>query len=371
MKSKEIMHRLMHTPLIPEDVYTNLPPFLKELCSKFKPGRKRDVFLSSALVMLGGIMYNTKTQFRGEELYPHSFLSIVAPSAKGKGIARHAKRLMESLHYHLMMQSIETQKDDVSKSPIPKRLFIPANTSYAMFINILYSNQGKGIIFEEEIDTMNKSLQQDWGNYSDELRRIYDNQAITYARKIDKVDIEIREPKVAMVLTGTPSQIKTFIPSAENGLFSRMLFYGFDVDPVWDDIDTKESNLRQYFTEQGESIQDLYKFLESNEVTYTLNEACIDDMNAHFKIELDESLYTHGHESSSLVFRNSVHLIRLAMILGSIRKWGANDAQKQSTLTQKDYKTAKLLSQTYLRHSLAMLELIPYSEVKEHRSDRE
>ena len=51
--------------------------------------------------------------------------------------------------------------------------------------------------------------------------------------KIDKEQIVIPHPHVAMLLTGTPEQVVSLIQSTENGLFSRFLFYLMNDESVW------------------------------------------------------------------------------------------------------------------------------------------
>jgi hypothetical protein len=38
------------------------------------------------------------------------------------------------------------------------------------------------------------------------------------------------------LLSGTPKQVLSLIPDAENGLFSRLIFYYMNILPVWKDV---------------------------------------------------------------------------------------------------------------------------------------
>lgn len=44
-------------------------------------------------------------------------------------------------------------------------------------------------------------------------------------RRLDREYREVKHTYLSVLLSGTPMQVKPFIPSAENGLFSRNLFY--------------------------------------------------------------------------------------------------------------------------------------------------
>ena len=45
------------------------------------------------------------------------------------------------------------------------------------------------------------------------------------SRRKDREYLEIDNPRVSVVLAGTPEQIRHLIPDAENGLLSRFIFY--------------------------------------------------------------------------------------------------------------------------------------------------
>ncbi|NCP53420.1 MAG: DUF3987 domain-containing protein, partial [Flavobacteriales bacterium] len=46
---------------------------------------------------------------------------------------------------------------------------------------------------------------------------------------------EVECPQLAITLSGTPAQVPKLIASAEDGLFSRFIFYAFKADIVWRD----------------------------------------------------------------------------------------------------------------------------------------
>ena len=60
--------------------------------------------------------------------------------------------------------------------------FLPADTSSAMLVNHLTDNDGMGCICETEADTLTNSLKQDWGGYSDLIRKGFQGEPITRTR---------------------------------------------------------------------------------------------------------------------------------------------------------------------------------------------
>jgi hypothetical protein len=46
----------------------------------------------------------------------------------------------------------------------------------------------------------------------------------------------MQNPRLSALLSGTPKQVSALIPNAENGLFSRFIFYFMNIKPVWKDV---------------------------------------------------------------------------------------------------------------------------------------
>ena len=84
---------------------------------------------------------------------------------------------------------------------------------------------GVGLICETEADTVSTAIGGDHGHWSDLLRKCFDHDRLAYNRRTNHEYRECNVTFLCVLLSGTPAQIKPLIPSAENGLFSRQLFY--------------------------------------------------------------------------------------------------------------------------------------------------
>ena len=102
-----------------------------------------------------------------------------------------------------------------------------------MMIKHLEDNDGMGCICETEADTLTNTLKQDWGGYSDVLRKGFHAEIISKSRMTDLDYSEIKEPKFSVAITGTPNQLDTLITSIQDGLFSRFIFYSFSAKQKW------------------------------------------------------------------------------------------------------------------------------------------
>ena len=81
-------------------------------------------------------------------------------------------------------------------------------------------------MFETEGDTLANVFASDYGNYSDGFRKAFHHEPISYTRRKDREFVDrLLRPRLSAVLSGTPRQISALLPDAENGLFSRFIFY--------------------------------------------------------------------------------------------------------------------------------------------------
>ena len=251
----DIQHKIT-SPYIPDQIYDVLPPTLKEACNVFK-GRERDVFLTSALSVISGGLHNVSGLYANDKVFPNLFSMIIAPPASGKGVMKYSRQLGDCYHDFLLNQSREDLKEykkekrvfdlKVKKAktdqaiealiepdkPKSKMFFIPGDTSSAMIVKHLEDNEGMGCICETEADALTNALKQEWGGFSNIIRKGFQAEIISQSRKTNLEYTEIKEPKFSLALTGTPNQLDLLMTSVQDGLFSRVLFYSFNAEPKW------------------------------------------------------------------------------------------------------------------------------------------
>ena len=373
---------LKTTPTIPQSVYDNLPPILFESCKVFIHERERDTFLTGALAILSGCLPNVSGLYSGSVIFTSLFSFILAPAASGKGTLKFAKALADKYHDKILAESIEDKKHyeeklseynklkskgkleenvEMPQTPKFKVVFIPANTSNAKIIQHLDCNKGKGIICETEADTMGTAFKNDWGSYSDMLRKSFHHEKISVSRKTDGEFIEVNNPQLAVALSGTPKQIFNIISSAEDGLFSRFIFYVFKTDAVWLDPSPKGNpiNLTDYFTTQSEVVLKMVEFYEKDEMILHLTEEQWAIFNPFFSSFLEQINTFVSEDALSIVKRLGLILYRFCMIFTAIRKFETKNYNKEVYCLDIDFETALSLTKTYIQHSVIMFTNLP------------
>lgn len=211
---------LGRTSPFPPYIYEGLPGPMKSIFNHLNEPHVRDMLLLSSLPVMAGHFVNVVGIHNEGYFTPDLFIIIVAPPASGKGIINKARHLGDSLQKHLVESDSEVNT-----------LFIPANTSSRALHDTLNRNNGRGIIFETEMDALNVANGQEWGNFDELLRKGFHHEPVSLNRKKDL--IHINRPEFSMVMSGTLGQFMNMFQSAENGLYSRCAFYWTNPPKQW------------------------------------------------------------------------------------------------------------------------------------------
>lgn len=383
--SVDLKDKLVNTPCFPADVYENLPRLLQKGCEHFE-GRERDVFLISALAVVSGCMENVSGTYDHHTIYPNVYTFTVAPAASGKGALSFARELAMAAHrkmlatnernrdaykaeleeYHaakrIWKKSSTSSEPKMPKPPEFKILYIPGNSSAAAVIGHLQQSKGIGIICETEADTLTQSLKQDWGNYSDMLRKAFHHEPVTYSRKTNNEYLEVEKPRLSIALTGTPSQVPGLITSAEDGLFSRFIFYTFKASSKWRDVSPKTKvDLNEHFVELSEEVHRMIQFLGTCQTTFELTKLQWKDFNSLFNDWLNEVNAFKSEDASSIIIRLGPIAFRIAMVLSAIRKFEKGVTSINITCDDIDLLVVFELARVFKEHALAMFESLPKS----------
>ncbi|ESU23788.1 hypothetical protein FEDK69T_11970 [Flavobacterium enshiense DK69] len=350
---------------ISEEVYSKLPAELQEL-TKYFGGREKDIVLLSSLTVLSNCFPNVYGVYDGNNVYPHLYLVIIAPAASGKGVMNKSRILIEKIHDKVFKDTLQKFKEYENRKKVAKEKvseeypvvivkILPANISTSEMYSFLDCSNHGLIIIESEADTISIMLKNDWSNYSDVLRKAFHHEPISISRKIDKLFKYIKEPKLAVLISGTPDQLQPLIKSKENGLYSRFMVYNFDeISPFFKDVFSQETTEVQLaFENMGMRIFDLYykliRLQKPIEFLFTENQKKM------FKEKMDiirnDVIVNHSPGFVSIVHRHGLMLYRLAMILTVLR--GTEDIHEKEKVfcDDIDFAVAFELMEIVLGHS--------------------
>jgi hypothetical protein len=367
-------------PTIPGAVYDHLPTYLRKIAEVSATDSERDILLLGTLITLSSCLTKVYGIYHNKKVWPNLYLFVVAWASAGKGILVHCKKLVGPVHKQLREEAAKLKENyerdlnyynnnkkknpglEKPEKPPVKLLFIPANSSATGAFQLLQDNNGIGLIFETEGDTLANTFNTDYGNYSDGFRKAFHHETISYFRRAENEYVDIESPQLSALLSGTPNQITNLISDAENGLFSRFMFYFLDIQPEWVDVFTKYSNngLDDYFAALGEKFYDFYKILtQKSEIEFTLT---VDQQNhfnqtfAHWQIHYRQLL---GIDYLATVRRLGLITFRMSMIFSTLRLMDSGELPDKVICEEIDFQNAISITEVLLEHSARIFSELP------------
>ena len=401
-------------PTFPE---ANWPKILLLIMSYATSPTQRDVMLLGALTAIGASMERyVRCPYAGKLQSPCLQSFIVAPSASGKGILSLIRLLVEPIHDEIRQQVatevkaykkekaaydvMGKERSKVEAPQMPKnRMFLISgnNTGTGILQNIMDAN-GTGLICETEADTISAAIGSEYGHWSDTLRKAFDHDRLSYNRRTDQEYREVKKSYLSVLLSGTPAQVKPLIPSTENGLFSRPLFYYMHGIWAWiNQFESGEADLEAIFTDIGLEWKKQLDLMKTHGVhTLRLTDEQKQEFNTLFSDLFFRSGLANDNEMSSSIARLAVNTCRIMAEVAMIRalecdqpyqfknssihlltpdKEIATDNIKDGiitrwdvTITAEDFKAVLELVTPLYRHATHILSFLPSTEVK-HRAN--
>lgn len=375
-------------PFFPEEVYSHLPPFLDSVMRSAISPSDRDMLLIGAITVLSSTLVKVSGVYDERIVYPNLYLFVSADAGMGKGALTLCRELVVPINAELRaaarLQSAEADSSKEKDTPM-LALIIPANSSASAFIKTLADNNGTGLMFETEGDTLSQTLKSDYGNYSDTLRKAFHHEPVSLCRRKDREHLEIDCPKLSAVLAGTPGQVRNLIPDSENGLFCRFMFFNVrfekgirDVFAVTDSKQSKTEAFRLLGEQYKELIGKIHREASAYEVRIPpfLHGHFMD----HYNQLNDECCEAIGNRMQGVVRRNGLMAFRIMMVLTIVRHMtdDINHPMEEGQplrleCTDEDYHTSLSMTETLLYHSAYMYRLLekPATRTSESiRNDR-
>jgi len=359
-----------NTPNIPATVYKKLPDLLKKVCSKAGASAEKDITLVSSISTLSSCLPNTWGIYDGRKVYANLYSYIIAKPGTGKGMINQVKELAQAIHSMLTGNTDLEMDKESEKPPVEKfqrMLFLPGNSTATGFNELMSKNKDGSMIFETEGITLSEALNSPHGGFGSSILKAFHHESISYFRRKDKEYVYINNPRLSIVLSSTPTQVCQLIPTIEDGLASRFLFYCFDGKPVMKNVFSKSNcNLEQVFKDMGNEVLAYYKRLVDlrHEVVFSLSEKQENAFISIFTAWHKKYQVLHGDDSVAMVRRLGLATFRICMILTSLRNMDSRRIPEAMICKDSDFKIACDIIDTLKEHSICVFEkMIPRKKV--------
>ena len=343
---------LLITPILQPN---QLPTLLEQAVSVAPVGETRDMLLLSLLTNCGYALPAMRMLHgRPHHTYsPELLTMIVAPAASGKGIMNYGR---------LLLQAIEGCNG--------KQVYIPANSSASALIKIMDEYDGRGIVFATEMDTLTQTLRAAYGKFGDLVRCIFEHETVSQLRRQNNEFIEIRNPRIAMLLSGTPNQVAPLLRNRENGLMSRFGCYvvnsrmDFD-DNVWDvEEEGNTPSEAVLYDRLATELGDRYLWMETagHECYFYLTDAQLKTIKRMFRSEYDTYSQEFGDLFDASLKRMPVIMKRIGMILTGFRLDITKPLPERVVCSDDDFETLLLIGHKLLLHAAMMYQILPQNK---------
>ena len=362
-------------PTFSSAIETDLPEFLQVVASRGNDSQEKDVLILGTIVTLSACLPNVSGLYNEVDVYPNLYFFLTARASSGKGRLNLCRLLVEAIHerlfeiYRLEKEEYEIKKREFDTSkihdlprptpPVKNMLFIPANSSATSVYQILGESNERGLIFETEGDTLAYSFASDFGNFSDGFRKAFHHESISYHRRKDDEHVDLKHPQLSTVLSGTPEQLKSLIKDAENGLFSRFIYYRLNTGLVWKDVFANPTgkSLNTVFEELGQRFAEFHETLmKADAMRFCLDAPQIVRFNAYFN-DLQERMFRqYGDPIIASVRRMGLIFFRIAMILTTLRIMETGDFGSDLVCSNDDFNTTMTMVKVLTVHTQSVYE---------------
>ena len=378
-------------PSIPTKVYNNIPTFLQQIVEPSSSNEERDILLLGALTAFSACFPKLFGIYDQRKVFSNLYLFVTAPASAGKGRLNQIKNLVNPVHKQKREQAkilkqqhqVEMATYNMNKGknenlekpskPPESMLFIPANNSVTGVYQLISDNEGRGLIFETEGDTLAQAFKSDYGNYSDGFRKAFHHETISYYRRTDREYVDIERPCLSTVLSGTPKQIQTLVPNAENGLFSRFMFYYMNIKPTWKNVFQTDTNigLDEYYDQLGKEFFQLYKTLKNNpSIEVRLTKEQQQKFNHFFEKLQTKYLNLQPEEYIATIRRLGLIAFRIMMIFSVFRIMEDGDVNTIRQCEDEDFNNAISIIVTLVNHSSKVFNDLPIEPKTQKRLNK-
>lgn len=300
------------------------------------PSDKDAAFLGSVAVT-SACLPNVYGYSDGKKVFPNLYLFVAAPAGSGKGRIAMCRKLAEPVQdslrkeYEEEMQYYENHKSEgYVTRPKLKSLFIPADISSASFYTIFSENGGNGLIFETEADVLTSNFKSN-GHWDTVLRKAFHHEPISEAR--NQVFVEVKDPRVGVVLTGTPRQVLKLTPYSESGLFSRFIYYVLSNNELseWRDVYGETTCNEDTFHKVGKSIEVIYLTLSNrqNPLIIEFSETQRTMINTFFREAQADYYAEYGGSILGTVRRMNTIVFKVCQVLSVLRAYDSKNLGAQ------------------------------------------
>lgn len=372
------------------------PPMLQPIYKLYDEPSVRDMMLNAAMTVMGPLVPNYYTYYMDSMKFISNYFVVSAPFAGGKGELALIRKILEPYEdkirnayqhekaewedAHNKWEAMGNNSVNRSKrGPEPKQ---PVETSpvcsgditEAALCQEISNNNGCIVMMGTELDDVVVMMKNRYGDYSKVLRAGWQNETYTSTRKMDNLHICIRQPRIGFLYAGTTDQLKSFLPSAENGLASRITNYTLKPNYEFKNPFISSGRPKEdVYLAIGKEYAELLEYMEqlSHPVQFVLNAEQGERIFQFFNEEHSRGRLEIGNDYMGFVKRQALNATRLAMTSALLRRYSTrkangeplfNEGEQALTAIDDDVTLALTIQPTLNEHTQIIYEQMKWGE---------
>ncbi|MFK2066114.1 DUF3987 domain-containing protein [Bacteroides fragilis] len=379
-------------PYFPDEVFEHLPALLAEGVRVAGSSRERDMLLAAMIVNISACLPEVRLLYDQMYYSPHLYYMVIAHAGGGKGVVGLAGMLPAEIHKFYEKQNdevrlvydkaffeweLEQKKAQAEKrspdfalrprEPLRKLLMLSPNVSKSLIISALEESGKLGCcINATELDMVSGAIRNECGKHDDVFRAAFQHEVVSADFKVNGRQVVARHLRLALCLAGTPNQLVRFIPSLENGLYSRFLIYTGQSAWEWRSAAPRAGceDHRAVFARLSARLLELHQFLLQSPTEVTFTPGQWEEHTLRFASHLSEVVNERDDSPGAIVLRHGLMASRIACVLTALRKGECAWAMPEYACSDEDFHTAMLMTDVLLEHSLLLSTCMQKSESK-------
>jgi hypothetical protein len=177
---------------------------------------------------------------------------------------------------------------------------------------------------------------------------------------VDNSHVEIKRPKMSVLLAGTPRQVGSMgLSSPENGLQSRFIFYYFDSLPSFKLLKGRKDNSRELVLENlSNSMREIYTQLSFNQegVEFFLSDSQWVFFSKWYACKMENISRKYNGYTSAMIRRIALGTVRIAGILSILLEQEKDPLfiNNKVSCSWQTLRKSLSIAEVYLAHNLVI-----------------
>lgn len=374
-----------------QKVLNNMPRLISKCVSLMDTIEEKLMGLYTAIAISSGLIPYVWFNYDNKKTYTQIMLLIVFPPASGKGKVNLFFRLVGKINqeqinynneqlkaYYVALEKIKRAKKgdefDLPTKPTLKLITIPGNTTSSKLIEQLAENNGEmcALILESEIDGLTNMMANQHGkDNSMILRKAFHNETISQMRKNNAEHLVVNNPKLAVVITGTPSQVKSLFQSNQDGAFSRFTVLQGYAKSEWKDVKPCEEchPLDEQFDKMSDVFYEIYQQFKNKEIEVKFTNEQWQASNEFGEKWLKYCEEEGGEYATSIAKRHINMLARIAATITILRCFENKNNDAIVYCSDDDFLGSFWLVEMSLQNALKLFKELPGEKTDQTNDD--